>query len=120
MRRWLARRFPHAPLHRAGAIRVDDDGFQCVRESGLRDGAQWSELIRVSIRTTDQGPFDDDVFLVLETSTASWWVPQTAVGAADLLARLQQFGGFNNEVVIEAMSCTDNREFVCWERESTA
>ena len=119
MRRWLAKRFPHAPLHRVAAIDVDDDGFQCTRSSRLRDGSRWSDLTRVSIRTTDKGPFDEDVFIVLETSACSWWVPQSADGAAELLFRLQQLDGFNSELVIEAMSCTDNHEFICWELESS-
>jgi hypothetical protein len=37
-------------------------------------------------------------------------------GAEPLLAALQQRPGFRNDAVIEAMGCTENRDFFCWER----
>jgi hypothetical protein len=31
---------------------------------------------------------------------------------------LQKLPGFNNLVFIEAMSCVDERDFLCWERKA--
>mgnify|MGYP001544696844 CR=1 FL=1 len=63
-----------------------------------------------------QGPFDDDVFFVIETADKNFVIPQAAPGASQLLERFQQLPGFDNEAVIDSMGCTDNKEFVCWER----
>lgn len=92
---------------------IDETGVIITRGSCLRERLSWSNLERVSIRTTNKGPFDDDVFIVLATPETSCWVPQAM--AASLRSRLQQFPGFNNESLIEAMPVEDN-EFVCWTR----
>jgi len=36
----------------------------------------------------------------------------------ELLVRLQQLPGFNNEAVIKAMGSTTHNKFVCWKRTS--
>ena len=118
MRRWLANRFPAAPFNRAVDLDIDDTRVTLTRRSRLRSTFPWSHLERVSIRTTDKGPFDDDVFIVLYTAKSCFWVPQAI--AAPLLSRLQQLPGFDNESVIEAMSCVENKAFVCWTRDNTA
>jgi hypothetical protein len=71
---------------------------------------------RVLIRTTDRGPFDDDVFFIVETSGKNYVIPQQALGAGQLLESFQQLPGFDNEAVIDSMGCTDNKDFLCWER----
>lgn len=43
------------------------------------------------------------------------WLP-SETSASQLLERLQQLDGFNNEAVIDSMGSTDNNEFICWER----
>ena len=34
----------------------------------------------------------------------------------ELLSRLQQLPGFDNEAVIKAMGSTNNAKFLCWKR----
>lgn len=111
---WLARRMPNIPLHHVNHVTADDGGIHCKRVNGTREDVQWNDINRVLIRTTDRGPFDDDVFFVIETRTTTLVIPQPANGSHALLARLQQLDGFNNEAVIESMSCCENKEFVCW------
>jgi hypothetical protein len=43
-------------------------------------------------------------------------VPQGATGDRLLLERLQALPGFDNNAVIEAMSSTSRRRFLCWQR----
>ena len=86
----------------------------------MRDGKQetvlWSELQNVTIMTTDEGPFSDDVFWVLSGSETGCLVPSEAEGMKELLPRLQQLPGFDNEAVIRAMGSTGNEKFLCWRR----
>ena len=114
MRRWLARRFPHAPLNRAVEVAFDADTLTFKRGSGLQEAWKLVEVVRITIRTTDRGPFDDDVFLVIETRQSRVWIPQDVAGP--ILHAVQSLPGFDNERMIDAMSCTDNQEFLCWER----
>lgn len=78
----------------------------------------WNDLQAIEIRTTDQGPFVEDVFLLLHTNEGGLAVPQEADGSAALLAHLQQWPGFDTEAVIAAMTCTDNAAFPCWRRDA--
>ncbi|HEY7157540.1 MAG TPA: hypothetical protein VH575_26530 [Gemmataceae bacterium] len=118
--RWLAVRFVNMPLHHVTSLSVDEQGIRCVRMSGARRSVAWGQIQRVLMQTTDKGPFDDDVFFVLETATGMLVVPQQAKGSYELLCYLQQLPDFDNKVVIEAMACTENREFLCWQRAPTA
>lgn len=117
--RWLARRFPNAPIHRVAGVVIEDNQVVLVRATGVRESVPWTDIARIVIRTTDKGPFDDDVFLVIETSSTAFQIPQSAPETGTLLQVFQEWDGFRNEPVIEAMGCCDNAEFVCWEREST-
>lgn len=76
----------------------------------------WSDLLVVEIATTDDGPFDEDVFWVLHGGGPPLVVAQSVDGAPALLARLQELPGFDNEAVIAAMSSTDVARFLCWRR----
>jgi hypothetical protein len=113
---WLAMRFPELPLHRVVTLEVDGDEIRFRRMSGTRGTTRWEDVNRVTIRTTDEGPFVEDVFFVLETTHEVLVVPQPARGCDELLDRLQQLPGFDNEAVIQSMACTDNQEFLCWQR----
>ncbi|HVX13746.1 MAG TPA: hypothetical protein VHC22_21370 [Pirellulales bacterium] len=68
------------------------------------------------IETTDAGPTVEDVFWVLGGDDSGCVVPSEAEGMVELFERLQCLPGFNNQAVIEAMSCAENRTHVCWNR----
>ncbi len=98
------------------SLSVDADGvnyrpFMC-RFKTIR----WPELEEVAIETTDNGPFGEDFFAVLRTAEFTARIPQEVLGFEDLLARLQQLPGFNNEAVIEAAGSTEDATFLCWKR----
>jgi hypothetical protein len=113
---WFAQRFPNSPLQRVAALEVDADEIRFRRVSGTRGAVRWDGVNRVVIRTTDEGPFIEDVYYLLESADEVIVVPQPASGCDELLDRLQKLPGFDNEAVIAAMACTDNREFLCWQR----
>jgi hypothetical protein len=97
-------------------VRFSGSEVSCTHPDGTSGTVAWDDLRRVEIVTTDEGPFLTDVFWVMHGSEAGCVVPQGATGERALLERLQQLPGFRNEAVIEAMSSTDNRRFLCWER----
>ncbi len=95
-----------APINRVAAVTCDDHTIEFRWTGGSTASVTWDEIQRVLIRTTDRGPFDDDVFFVVEASGKSFVIPQAAAGATQLLERLQQLPGFDNEAVINSMGCT--------------
>jgi tellurite resistance protein len=60
------------------------------------------------------------VFWVLVADGSGCVVPSEAEGTDQLLKRLQELPGFDNQAVIQAMASTDNREFLCWKRQEPA
>lgn len=118
--RWLGRYFPDASFQRAASIEVRGGEIHFRRINGEAATLPWDGLTRVSIRTTDQGPFTDDVFFVLESAGTTIEIFQDAPGCDTLLTELQTLPGFDNNAVIEAMGCTDNQTFLCWKRDTGA
>jgi hypothetical protein len=96
---------------------LSDAGIVCTRPDGTREFVSWTDLCRVEIVTTDEGPFLPDVFWVLHGSDGGCVIPQGATGEEELMERLQALPGFRNDVIVDAMSLTDNNRLLCWERE---
>jgi hypothetical protein len=90
-----------------------------VRPDGAQEKIRWDDLHEVGILTTDEGPWQEDVFFLLIASdgNSGCAVPQSADGSKELFGRLQQLPGFDNKAVIEAMGSTSNAKFVCWKRQ---
>lgn len=97
-------------------IHMNDE--EIVREisDGTTEKVRWDELRKVTIITTDQGPFFEDVFFVLETEKSGALIGHEWAVKIELLDRLTKLPEFNNEAVIKAMTCTDNNSFLCWEK----
>ena len=66
--RWLKSKFDMAPVNRVAAVTCDDQAINFHWAGGSMASSRWDQIQRVLIRTTDRGPFDDDVFLVIETA----------------------------------------------------
>ncbi|WP_083410098.1 hypothetical protein [Mycolicibacterium rutilum] len=78
-------------------------------------GVRWDALTEVSLRTTDRGPAEEDVFFVFAYADG----PSTAIGLGDseeLLPRLQRLPGFDNEAFVQAMGHSSDGVFVLWRR----
>jgi hypothetical protein len=113
---WLKSRFEMAPLNRVSAVNCHSNLIELKWSGGSTASIAIDDIRRVVIRTTDRGPFDDDVFFVIEATTGRFVIPQQAAVAGDLLSNLQELPGFDHEAVIESIGCVENREFLCWEK----
>jgi len=99
------------------AIKIDDRGVRRELTNGKVEQVRWDGLEEVSVLTTADGPFAEDVFFLLAGRDGSGCVvPQGAPESGELLERLQRLPGFDNEAFIRAMSSTDDARFVCWRR----
>ncbi len=97
-------------------VTLSDEGVTCRRPNGVVEAVSWSDLQAVILETNDQGPFAMDVYWLLVGKRGGCVIPQGATGEDQLLSRLQALEGFDNTALIEAMSSTENRRFVCWKR----
>jgi hypothetical protein len=98
-------------------IRIDDRGVRRELAGGKVEEVAWDALEEVSVLTTADGPFAEDVFFILAGRDGSGCVvPQGAPESGELLERLQRLPGFDNEAFIRAMSSAEDARFVCWRR----
>jgi hypothetical protein len=97
-------------------VRLSESEVVCERPDGRVERVTWSDLQKVEVVTTSEGPMVPDVFWVLHGTTEGCAVPQGATGDEELLHRLQALPGFDNGAVIEAMLCIEDRRFLCWQK----
>ncbi len=112
---WQRRRISSAPLFES-SFRVECDSREiiCYQADASSERISWSDLQKVEIFTTDEGPFVPDVFWILHGSQHRCTIPQGATGDDLLLERLQELPGFDKEAFITSMSSPSNARFVCW------
>ena len=79
----------------------------------------WPDLTEIWIYTTSEGPFREDVYFHLIVSDEEEYVvPQEIAERTGLLEELQsRFPNLDNEMVIKAMVCTSDNNFLIWKRD---
>lgn len=77
----------------------------------------WDELTRVEILTTDEGPFTEDFFFLLEgRDGAGVAVSNELAVKHELVAILQRrLPGLDGKAIIEAAGSTARRRFLVWQ-----
>jgi len=97
-------------------VKFDSVGVTCTPPDGPVEHVRWDDLIRIEVRTTSGGPWSADVWWVLTAQNGSaCQIPQGARGEKALTEHLLGREGFDREAFGDAMRCTDNRVFVCWQ-----
>ncbi|MBC8043688.1 MAG: undecaprenyldiphospho-muramoylpentapeptide beta-N-acetylglucosaminyltransferase [Rhizobacter sp.] len=97
-------------------VGYDDEKIWSVSPSGERRELNWPEIKGVFVETNDQGPWADDVWWMVSGEKFSVMFPNGAAGEKEILERLQRLPNFNNEELIKAMTSTDNRLFIIWDK----
>ncbi len=115
MFRWFSRIFKQPDTET-----VVFDGSEVIRYCGdaLIEKIAWSSITEISVITTDEGPWQEDVFIALCNPKAEMGclVPNGARGVTDLVSRLCEIPGFDEEAFIQAMGCSSNNRFLCWRK----
>ena len=97
-------------------VHITESEVSCHRPDGIVETIRWDELEKINILTNSDGPFAPDYFwLLIGPGTTGCCIPQGATGDAELLARMQELPGFNNQVFMEAISSHQEAIFTCWE-----
>jgi hypothetical protein len=118
---WQQKRLDSVRFERAWVLSIDDAGVVMTPPQGERQSIKWNAINRVAIETNDSGPWGADVWWLLEGSSGVVAYPQGATGDPEMLPEFhKRLPGFHDRAVIEAMGCTSNARFVCWERADVA
>ena len=99
------------------AIITDD--FISVEHPDLgKEELRWADIIAIDIITTDKGPFEPDVWLVMRSETLSCRIPQGAPNYDRVYDTVSAWPNFNFDNVIQAMMSTENATFELWRKAS--
>ncbi len=104
------------------SVAATDAGIVATAPDGATQSVRWDALARVTIRTTDAGPWAEDVFWLLEDGAGQVRVRYAggADGTQEALAAMQaRLAGFDDAQVVAAMGSTGNAAFPVWERRAT-
>lgn len=98
-------------------VTFSDTQITVVAPGGEEKTVAWKALTKVGIRTTDEGPWQPDVFWRLHTGAEKPTLvfPSGATGEGALFEAMQhRLAGFDNEAAIKAMGSTSNAFFTVW------
>jgi predicted metal-dependent HD superfamily phosphohydrolase len=96
---------------------VNDTGTKAIFSDGRIDQVTWSEVNYAEILTTDEGPFVEDVFLLLHgPSGRGCVIPQMDPAFKRALDKVGAWPGFDSQAVIRAMGSTQNAHFPIWKK----
>lgn len=102
-------------------VTTDDLGIRVVDGRGSVAAMAWTDVDSIAIETNDRGPFEPDVWWVLEGGGRRVVYPQGANGDGEALRAFGDlFAGFDHGAVIASMGSVDIARFVCWNRATTA
>jgi hypothetical protein len=95
------------------------EGIHATYPDGSVLAMTWAATRTVLIKTNDSGPWGMDFWWVVEGSGSSCLFPSGSTGEDEAREAFKtHLPGFNWNAVIEAVGCTENAQFVCWESQS--
>ena len=97
-------------------IKIVENGRLQLIDSRAERVFSIADLKKLSITTTDQGPFIDDVFLTFYCCPETvFLLPSTHPDYSAAYEALSQSFSLDYEKYMEAMTCTENAEFIIWQ-----
>jgi hypothetical protein len=98
------------------SVQIDDWGVRRLDAGG--EAVAWADLIGVEILTTDEGPYSEDLFWLLEGADGKGVAVSGGVAQeCGLLAALQErLPDLDNDAVIRSATSVENARFVIWRR----
>ncbi|WP_048876302.1 hypothetical protein [Saccharomonospora saliphila] len=106
---------PESSSAQSRSVSVDDTGVRRVLADGTEESVTWSDLSAVVVRVIPEGPWREDVFLMLAGSDGTGTAVPSGDPAADaLIERLQTLPGFDHDTFVEAMTTDADQAYVVW------
>lgn len=96
---------------------MEEESIHCLHPQKPDESVYWNEISEVVIITTDKGPDDPYIWILLSTENGKGCVfPLGARNSRIAIEKILGFPGLNLSVWAEALNCTDNRRFVVWKK----
>ena len=95
---------------------ITDDFISVEHPDTGKEEVRWADVVAIDIVTTDKGPFEPDVWLVLRSDTISCRIPQGSPDYDAVYDTVAAWPKFNFDKVIEAMTSTENATFEVWKK----
>ncbi|OQO92267.1 hypothetical protein [Saccharomonospora piscinae] len=106
---------PDSSSARSRSVSVDDTGVRRLLADGSEESVTWSDLAAVVVRVIPEGPWKEDVFLMLAAADGTGTAVPSGDPAADaLIERLQMLPGFDHDTFVEAMTTDADKAYVVW------
>ena len=99
-------------------VESDNESITVIHPGGERSVVHWDKLTKVTIRTTDGGPWELDLFWSFHEDAfgpAAVFPGGTPGGQKVIESLDKRLAGFSAQKVNEAMCSQDNALFVVWE-----
>ena len=114
LRDWIVRK---SPIH-ARWTRYSFDSHTITGDGplGRKISVRVEDICEIGIETNDAGPFQEDVFWLINRETDGLRIPHESPVFSALMDYFRSFEGFDWQPCTDAMSCTDCRFFLCWRR----
>ncbi|MFC4004828.1 hypothetical protein ACFS2C_23880 [Prauserella oleivorans] len=107
--------FPDSSTAHSRSVSVDDTGVRRQLADGTEESVNWEDLATVVVRVIPEGPWKEDVFLMLASSDGTGTaVPSGDPAANALIERLQTLPGFDHDTFVEAMTTDADQAYVVW------
>ncbi len=97
-------------------VSITEEGVFSEHPAEGKKSIAWNELVKVSIRTTSDGPFRPDCFWVLSSKENELVIPSGATGEEKLRDFIFALPDFDHMRFIASMGMTSDMEFPCWIR----
>lgn len=101
-------------------VSIDAEAVTVQNPSGELNQLLWKDVLGISIETNDSGPFGSDAWWYVSGAEGSVVFPLGATGEPETLAYFQKLPGFKDEVLIQAMSSTNEAMFILWQKDAEA
>ncbi|EHR52271.1 hypothetical protein SacmaDRAFT_4076 [Saccharomonospora marina XMU15] len=106
---------PDSSSAKSRSVSVDDTGVRRVLADGSEESITWDQLSAVVVRVIPEGPWREDVFLMLAAADGTGTAVPSGDPAADaLIERLQTLPGFDHDKFVEAMTTDADEAYVVW------
>jgi hypothetical protein len=114
LRNWFAATWEKHP--RQTCYEFDGETITASGPFAGRVSVRIEDIHEIGIETTDEGPFVEDVFWLINRETDELRIPQGSLVFTTLMERFRTLEGFDWKPFGQAMACTDCCYFLCWKR----
>ena len=98
-------------------VTITDEYIKVEHPERKTEEILWTDIEQIKLINTDSGTFYPDVWMALIGEHSGCLIPQGAEGFQAVYDIVSKYENFDFENFTKSMSCTDDEEFLVWEKE---